>query len=253
MKQDAGITQSLSQFGFEGDKVRVVMEGDMPWFNANDVCKALGYLNTTQTLDDHVDPEDRNTLSFGYGKRGNPNQNFVNESGLYALIFGSGKPKAKRFKRWVTSVVLPSIRKTGAYQPEDAPVAVQADDEFALTPAFFARLYYALDRRLGAATLVWYLIDQGGLEQWIEGSARKIAGDIGHAVRYSTINKFSFVLAAEGILDFRVGDMQTPSRYRLLKGGLRKVLARVPMTEDLRPGLSVMELVRDQNRLLRAH
>jgi len=153
----------------------------------------------------------------------------------------------------VTSEVLPSIRKTGAYQPEDAPVAVQADDEFALTPAFFARLYYALDRRLGAATLVWYLIDQGGLEQWIEGSARKIAGDIGHAVRYSTINKFSFVLAAEGILDFRVGDMQTPSRYRLLKGGLRKVLARVPMTEDLRPGLSVMELVRDQNRLLRAH
>lgn len=252
MKQGKPVRQYLSQFGFEGETVRIVMDGEMPWFNANDVCKALGYLNTAQTLGDHVDAEDvskRYTLTRG----GRQEANFVNESGLYALIFGSGKPKAKRFKRWVTAEVLPSIRKTGAYQPEGAPVAVQADDEFALTPAFFARLYYALDRRLGAATLVWYLIDQGGLEQWIEGSARKIAGDIGQAVRYSTINKFSFVLAAEGILDFRVGDMQTPSRYRLLKGGLRKVLARVPMTEDLRPGLSVMELVRDQNRLLRAH
>ena len=45
----------LAQFGFEGEPVRMVMEGDMPWFNANDVCQALGYLNTRQTLDDHVD------------------------------------------------------------------------------------------------------------------------------------------------------------------------------------------------------
>ncbi len=254
MKQDAGITQSLSQFGFEGDKVRVVMGGDMPWFNANDVCKALGYVNPRDAVADHVDNEDRNTIAIRDGIRGNPNKTFVNESGLYALIFGSSKPKAKRFKRWVTTEVLPAIRKSGAYQAGRDLVPALSDDEFALTPAFFARLYYALDRRLGAATLVWYLIDQGGLERWIEGSVRKIAEDIGFAVRYTTIYKFAFVLADEGILDFRVGDVKnTPSRYRLLRRGLRKVLARVPMTEDLRPGLSVMELVRDQNRLLKAH
>jgi len=103
MKQDAGITQSLSQFGFEGENVRVVMEGDMPWFNANDVCKALGYVNPRDAVADHVDNEDRNTIAIRDGIRGNPNKTFVNESGLYALIFGSSKPKAKRFKRWVTT------------------------------------------------------------------------------------------------------------------------------------------------------
>lgn len=262
-KSGATAEASLAQFGFEGETLRAVMgEDGMPWFNASDVCKALGYVNAKQTLDDHVDLEDvskRYTLTRG----GKQEANFVNESGLYALIFGSNKPKARRFKRWVTAEVLPALRKSGEFRVQTAADSsaiasgrkrmAQAENEFALNPAFFARLYYALDRRLGAATLVWYLIDQGGLDQWIEGSARKIAEDIGYAVRYSTINKFSFVLAGEGILDFRVGDLQTSSRYRLLKGGLRKALAKVPMTEDLRPGLSVMELVRDQNRLLRAH
>lgn len=242
----------LSQFDFDGAAVRVVMEGDMPWFSANDVCKALGHTNSRKAIADHVDEEDV-TIRYILTRGGNQEANFVNESGLYALIFGSGKPKAKRFKRWVTSEVLPAIRKTGAYQPGVARLPALAEDEFALTPAFFARLYYALDRRLGAATLVWYLIDQGGLDQWIERSARKIAEDIGLAVHYSTIYKFSSVLAEEGILSYRVGDKGVPSRYRLLKGGLKKVLARIPMTDDLRPGLSVMELVADQNRLLRSH
>jgi prophage antirepressor-like protein len=250
------LATSLTEFGFEGETVRALVdEGGLPWFNANDVCKALGYVNPRDAVADHVDEEDRNTVAIRDGIRGNPNKTFVNESGLYALIFGSSKPRAKRFKRWVTSEVLPSIRRTGGYGlgHANAYPAVAGEDEFALTPAFFARLYYALDRRLGAATLVWHLIDKGGLERWIEGSARQIAEDIGFAVRYSTINKFSFVLAEEGILDFRVGDISVPTRYRLIKSGLRKVLARVSMTEELRPGLSVMELVADQNRLLRSH
>lgn len=260
---NASPVMGLGQYGFEGSMVRVVMDGDMPWFNANDVCKALGYVSLRDALHNHVDAEDvakRDTLTRG----GRQEANFVNESGLYALIFGSGKPKAKRFKRWVTAEVLPAIRKTGGYRIGEAAgvdsanaladrKVAQPGGEFALSPAFFARLYYALDRRLGAATLVWYLIDQGGLDQWIEGSARKIAEDIGFAVRYSTINKFSYVLAEEGILDFRVGDIATPSRYRLLKTGLRKALARCRRTEDQRPGLSVMALVADQNRMLKAH
>lgn len=263
-KSGATAEASLVQFGFEGETLRAVMgEDGMPWFSASDVCKALGYVNPRDAVADHVDEEDRNTVAIRDGIRGNPNKTFINESGLYALIFGSNKPKARRFKRWVTAEVLPALRKTGEFRVQTAADSsaiasvgkrmAQAEGEFALNPAFFARLYYALDRRLGAATLVWYLIDQGGLDKWIVGSARKIAEDIGYAVRYSTINKFSFVLAEEGILDFRVGDIATPSRYRLLKTGLRKALARVPMTEDLRPGLTVMELVADQNRLLRMH
>ena len=245
----------LMELGFEGSPVRVAMDGEMPWFNANDVCKALGYLNTTQTLDDHVDSEDRNTLSFGYGIRGNPKQNFVNESGLYALIFGSSKPRAKRFKRWVTSEVLPTIRRTGEYRMAGMPVqpSIKAEGEFALTPQFFATLYYAMNKRLGAVTLIWYLIEHGAHERWVTGSARKIAEDIGLAVRYSTINKFSMVLAEEGILNFRVGSTGSASSYKLVQSALRRVLMAVPLEGDERPGLDVMQLIADQNRLLRAH
>ena len=128
------IPSDLTQFGFEGAPVQALVgEDGMAWFNANDVCKALGYLNTKQTLDDHVDEDDvskRYTIdSLGRTQR----INFVNESGLYALIFGSGKPRAKRFKRWVTSEVLPTIRKTGSYGQLVAPPALHPIDAFALT------------------------------------------------------------------------------------------------------------------------
>lgn len=245
----------LIELGFEGDAVRIVMENDMPWFNAEDVCKALGYLNPWQALVDHVDDEDRNTLRITEGKKGNPNRNFVNESGLYALIFGSSKPKAKRFKRWVTSEVLPTIRRTGEYRMGGVPVqpSIKPDSEFALTPQFFARLYYAMNKRLGAVTLIWYLIEHGAHERWVTSSARKIAEDIGLAVRYSTIHKFSMVLAEEGILDFRVGSTGSASSYKLVQSALRRVLMTVPLEGDERPGLDLMQLIADQNRLLGAH
>ena len=123
------IPSDLTQFGFEGAPVRALVgEDGMPWFNANDVCKALGYVNPRDAVADHVDEEDvakRDTLTRG----GKQEANFVNESGLYALIFGGGKPRAKRFKRWVTSEVLPTIRKTGSFgQLVAAPSVRQMSD-----------------------------------------------------------------------------------------------------------------------------
>lgn len=156
------LSQDLVQFGFEGAPVRALVgEDGMPWFNSHDVCTALGYENPRKAVADHVDEEDRNTVSIRYGIRGNPNKTFVNESGLYALIFGSTKPRAKRFKRWVTAEVLPAIRRTGEYQVGNAaanPGAAPLADAFALTPEFFTRLYYAMDKRLGAA---WLGFDRG--------------------------------------------------------------------------------------------
>ena len=230
----------LVQFGFEGEPVRMVMEGDMPWFNANDVCQALGYLNTTQTLDDHVDQEDRNTLSFGYGNRGNPNQNFVNESGLYALIFGSGKPKAKRFKRWATSEVLPSIRRTGQYRAGNgtSPAPAKQDDEFALTPAFFARLYYALGKQLGPAAVVWHLARLGSLQDWVTISFRDLSRGMDHAVAASTIHRQTRALVQQGLLEME----QEPTRFRLNAPELHKLILAFPETDDMRPGLGLVEL-----------
>lgn len=103
------------------------------WFVGVDIAKILGYKNCSRDLRRHVEPEDMKVVklstetveNFGglstetVGNfRGNPNKVIINESGLYALIFGSKLPQAKKFKRWVTSEVLPSIRKTSSYSVE---------------------------------------------------------------------------------------------------------------------------------------
>jgi len=113
---------AITPFQFESHSVRVVTDekGD-PWFTAADVCAALEMGNARQALESHVDPEDvqkLDTLTAG----GKQSVNHINESGIYALILGSTKPEAKRFKRWVTSEVLPTLRKTGTYSvPTSAP------------------------------------------------------------------------------------------------------------------------------------
>ena len=99
----------------EFGKVRTIVKDGEPYFIGKDVAEILGYSNTRDALAKHVDDEDKNTVAIRDGIQGNPNLTIINESGVYALIFGSKLPKAKQFKRWVTSEVLPSIRKTGAY------------------------------------------------------------------------------------------------------------------------------------------
>ena len=99
----------------EFGKVRTILKEGEPYFIGKDVAEILGYSNTRDALAKHVDDEDKNTVAIRDGIQGNPNLTIINESGVYALIFGSKLPAAKKFKRWVTSEVLPSIRKTGSY------------------------------------------------------------------------------------------------------------------------------------------
>lgn len=110
-------------------QVRVLeLEGE-PWFVGKDVAQALGYSNTRDALDRHVDDEDKNTVVNPDGNRGNPNMTIINESGLYSLVLSSKLPTAKAFKRWITSEVIPSIRKTGGYiagQAELSPEELMA-------------------------------------------------------------------------------------------------------------------------------
>ncbi|PAT41325.1 BRO-N domain-containing protein [Vandammella animalimorsus] len=118
---------AIIPFQFEAHAVRVqVDELGQPWFNANDVCTALEFSNPHKAVADHVDADDltkREVIdSLGRKQRAN----FINESGLYALILGSTKEAAKRFKRWVTSEVLPAIRKTGSYTSANAQPALPA-------------------------------------------------------------------------------------------------------------------------------
>jgi prophage antirepressor-like protein len=99
--------------------VRSLMIEDMPWFVGRDVATALGYAKPRNAISVHVDDEDKNSAliqgAIQGGTQGNPNMTIINESGLYSLILSSKLPAAKRFKRWVTSEVLPAIRRTGGY------------------------------------------------------------------------------------------------------------------------------------------
>lgn len=98
----------------EFGKIRTITINSEPYFVGKDVAEILGYANASKALADHVDDDDKlnNESLSSLGQRGGW---FINESGLYSLILSSKLPKAKRFKRWVTSEVLPSIRQTGSY------------------------------------------------------------------------------------------------------------------------------------------
>ena len=98
----------------EFGSIRTVTIENEPWLVGKDVAEVLGYTNPSKALADHVDTEDKlnNETLLSLGQRGGW---LINESGLYSLIMSSKLPTAKKFKHWVTSEVLPSIRKTGSY------------------------------------------------------------------------------------------------------------------------------------------
>lgn len=120
---------SNTEFG----EVRTVVIDNEPWFVGKDVAEALRYSDTNKAVATHVEDADKklnDKSSPSFGQRG---ATLINESGLYALIFGSKLESAKRFKHWVTSEVLPAIRKTGSYsmipkQSKASPVEVSVKD-----------------------------------------------------------------------------------------------------------------------------
>lgn len=94
-----------------GEIRTVVNESGEPMFAAMDVCNALGYSNSRKAIADHTDAEERCNISLQRGGE----MTFINESGLYSLIIRSNKEEAKPFRKWITSEILPSIRKNGYY------------------------------------------------------------------------------------------------------------------------------------------
>lgn len=98
-------------------EIRTTVINNIPYFVGRDVATALGYTNPLKAIRDHIDLEDR-TVNKSFTVNGTPII-LINESGLYSLILSSKLPSAKKFKRWVTSEVLPSIRKTGFYDSAD--------------------------------------------------------------------------------------------------------------------------------------
>ena len=108
------IMEELRTWNFEDHEVRTVEINGEPWFVGKDVATVLGYQNGSRDINRHVDEEDKLTERIVLSGQ-NREVIIINESGLYSLILSSKLPNAKAFKRWVTSEVLPSIRKTGSY------------------------------------------------------------------------------------------------------------------------------------------
>ena len=111
----------LNVFKFHDSDVRTVLIDDEVYFVGKDVAETLGYKDTKNALKQHVYDEDKMGWQITTPSRGNQTVTVINESGVYALVFGSKLPRAKEFKHWVTSEVLPSIRKTGGYKMPTTP------------------------------------------------------------------------------------------------------------------------------------
>lgn len=112
----------------EFGEIRTVTKNNEPWFVATDVCSALDISNTSQALT-RLDDDEKNTIILNEGI-GNPNKSIVSEYGLYNLILASRKKEAKKFKRWITHDVIPTIRKHGAYMTSEVIEKTLTDPDY---------------------------------------------------------------------------------------------------------------------------
>lgn len=121
---------ALQVFSYKGQEVRTTEIDGETWFVAKDVCDILEIANSRDAVS-VLDEDEKNTVAFSDGNRGNPNMTVISEAGLYTLLMRSNKEEAKPFRRWVTHDVLPSIRKTGSYSPPSKGNISQSDLECA--------------------------------------------------------------------------------------------------------------------------
>lgn len=167
--------------------VRTMMIEGEPWLVGKDVAEALGYAKPENAIAAHVDQEDKTTtLIQGTGSNYKSNAVLINESGLYSLVMSSKLPEAKKFKRWVTSEVLPAIRKTGGYLTPDKV------EEALLNPDTIIQLATQLkEERLARAAA----------EKKIEADAPKVlfAGAVEASQTSTLIGEFAKILKQNGI------------------------------------------------------
>lgn len=120
---------NVELFKFEGQEVRTILKDDEVWFVGKDVATVLGFTNPRDAIRTHVFDEDKGVDTVDT-LGGTQQMTIINESGLYALIFGSRLESAQRFKHWVTSEVLPSVRKHGAYMTDQVLEKTLQDPDF---------------------------------------------------------------------------------------------------------------------------
>lgn len=120
--------QNIIPFEYESTNLRTLAINGDPWFMAKDACTILGLGNVGQAIL-NLDEDEKSSITINDGTPGNPNKAIISESGLYSLILRSRKPEARKFKRWITHEVIPSIRKHGMYATPQAAEAMLNDPD----------------------------------------------------------------------------------------------------------------------------
>ena len=150
---------SRPEFG----NIRTLTIEGAPWFVGKDIAAALGYKDSVNALKSHVDDEDKRGWRVTTPS-GEQQANIINESGLYSLILSSKLPAAKQFKRWVTSEVLPALRKTGQYQIVPEPEPGQEATRGLTTDDYITAAQIVSRCRSDRLPIVLTLLDRGGFD-----------------------------------------------------------------------------------------
>ena len=178
---------------FNGHEFTMILINGEPYFNANEVANTLEFANPRDAVANHVDSDDV-ALADTLTKGGVQKQKFINESGLYALIFASKKPSAKDFKKWVTKEVIPSIRKTGSYavQPQ---VAIPTDYEQAIE-----HLLVQIKQNKQLAIENQALKPKAdAYDRFLDSDGLMTSGVIGKLLGYKSAQEFNDAIHAKGV------------------------------------------------------
>lgn len=226
----------LQLFDFENNKIRVLKINDEPWFVGKDLTDILGYSNSRKALKDHVDKEDQQILkSRNVTLENIPNRGLtaVNESGMYSLILSSKLPNARKFKRWVTSEVLPAIREDGTYITDNKAMQLMSD------PQELGNFLLTVGNRIKALEAEKKLLEDKSAKQ-----AQKIARDaddvfFAKAIRYShhaiPVGELAEILTQNGFVIGRNQLFQLLREEKYLSGF--KNSWNIPMTSMVKRGL----------------
>lgn len=228
------MNNELQLFDFENNQIRVLKINNEPWFVGKDVATILGYSNTRKALIDHVDDEDKKdgvTIRDSMGR--SQLAVVINESGMYSLILSSKLPSAKKFKRWVTSEVLPAIREDGAYITDNKAMQLMSD------PQELGNFLLTIGNRVKALEA-----EKKELKDTNAKQAAKIARDaddvvFAKAIRYSNhaipVGELAEILTQNGFVIGRNQLFQLLREEKYLSGF--KNSWNIPMTSMVKRGL----------------
>lgn len=223
IKNGEAVVAAPAVFQFDGLNVRAFAdEAGNPWFVAADVCEVLEHTNPSVAIA-RLDEDERAKQSLG--RQGEAW--VINESGLYNLIFTSNKPEAKRFRKWVTAEVLPTIRKTGRYEAPSPSAARQPVGNSLSNEEAFLRLYYAFDENRGPAMLLWCLMQMGAASDWIGPSVREIADASGGRISKSNVTRCAVNLKQRGLIDMKADLPWSRATYFVFEDAVMRLLQEV--------------------------